>query len=190
MPGEISLNSLVEILALENLPDLWLCTHSHMDLVSGDKSVGFFFPSCAHTGLYRKSHGKTSLPVTWCSWCFLWPIQIPDHSFLCVLVLAEIELMFFRGALTGLSRVCAENTIGSARIFLLLLSSTYTKEPRPFLFLIPPCQETVVVQGDLAGTAGCKDLRDIPYHMILCSAMWKSGEGRGHTPLEWWPLSS
>lgn len=93
------------------------------------------------------------------------------QSFLCVLVLAGIELMFFRGALTGLSRICAENTIGSARIFLLLLSSTYTKEPRPFLFLIPPCQETGVVQGDLEGTAGCNDLRDIPYHMTLCSAM-------------------
>lgn len=69
MPGEISLNSLVEVLALDkpvSFATVYVSPHVRSELeeqhyISVPPPQP---PCCAHIGLYRKRHGKTSLPVT------------------------------------------------------------------------------------------------------------------------------
>ena len=89
--------------------------------------------------------------------------------------------------------ICAGNSVGNTAMFQLLLSSAYT-ESRPFLLLTPPHQRVgwgcTSWEGTQLGQLTPTDQRDIPYHMMSCSA-YKAGEeeGRGGYS-EWCCLSS
>jgi len=81
--------------------------------------------------------------------------------------------------------ICAGN--GNTGMFLLLMSSAST-ESRPFLHLRPPHQHvgrgcTRSCEGTQLGQLTSADQRDIPYHMVSCSAI-KAGEEEGRRDIQ------
>lgn len=81
--------------------------------------------------------------------------------------------------------ICAEYRVNDMEIFLLLLNSACT-EPRPFMLLVPPYQWITwgcarSWEGTQTGQLTPNDHRDIPDHMVSCSAYRTWGRGRGGT---------
>jgi len=79
--------------------------------------------------------------------------------------------------------ICAGNSVDNIGMFYLLLSSSYT-ESRPFLLLTPPHQRvgwgcTRTWEETRPGQLTQTDLRDIPHHMMPCSATKLGGGWAG-----------
>jgi len=83
--------------------------------------------------------------------------------------------------------ICAENSVDNTGMFELLLSSAYT-ESRLFLLLTSPHQRvgwgcTRNWEATQLGQLTPTDQRDVPYHMMSCSAYKAPAlyeeEGRG-----------
>jgi len=98
-----------------------------------------------------------------------------------LLDLAGIELIFFTVASMGLCFGFVPKSVDNTGMFLLLLSSSYTAS-RPLL-LLPPLHQRVGWgytrnwEGTQLRQLTPNDQRDIPYHMVLCSA-YKAGVRR------------
>ena len=90
---------------------------------------------------------------------------------------------FFHNSWYGaLFWICAGNSVDNTGRFSLLLSSAHT-ESRPFLLLTPPHQRvgwgcTRSWEGTWLGQLTPTVQRDIPYHMVSCSAYTAGGRRR------------